>query len=390
MATTRPFAYNTGSTIDGTIQMGNIAIGVSDQDYSQDPGGVKWWMGPDEELGYIIVHEVVTGDHPTQVEVDAYLGFWRSSALTDQSFLDLVNVLPITEGLSPFTVSNDAKIWLNDNGFWTSYGENQTTPLPTSTPLPTITPTPTPTATLVPTDTPTPTPTATSTPSTGDNLLMENADGLLLEIGDNILLESGNNVPTSTPTPLPTDTPTPTPIPTDTPTPTPTVEPTATPTPNPTDTPTPTPTPTVEPTATPTHTPTPTGEGSNSWYFFTPFGNDLTAPPLSNGQTVFYTTAGGPTVSKDSPNSDGNTVLMFYKNDSTGTSYETQFGDLMATGGTINVTQNGQTATYTSNQPGTFYLDNDNGGFLVFNAILQTVTVANPFTYTDPISISFG
>jgi len=39
MATTRPFAYNTGSTIDGTTQIGNIAIGVSDQDYSQDPGG---------------------------------------------------------------------------------------------------------------------------------------------------------------------------------------------------------------------------------------------------------------------------------------------------------------------------------------------------------------
>ena len=179
MATTRPFAYNTGSTIDGTIQVGNIAIGVSDQDYSQNPGGVKWWMGPDEELGYVIAHEVVTGDHPTQVEVDAYLGFWRSSVLTDQSFLDLVNVLPITEGLSPFTDGNDAKIWLNNNGFWTSYGENQTTPLPTSTPLPTITPTPTPTptSTVVVTDTPTPTPTATL-------------------------------VPTDTPTPTPTSTPT--------------------------------------------------------------------------------------------------------------------------------------------------------------------------------------
>jgi hypothetical protein len=28
MATTRPFAYNTGSTIDGTTQIGNIAIGI--------------------------------------------------------------------------------------------------------------------------------------------------------------------------------------------------------------------------------------------------------------------------------------------------------------------------------------------------------------------------
>jgi hypothetical protein len=217
MATTRPFAYNTGSTIDGTSQIGNLAIGVSDQDYSQNPGGVKWWMGPDEDLGYVITHEVVTGDHPTPVEVDAYLGFWRSSVLTDQSFLDLVNVLPITEGLSPFTDGNDAKIWLNNNGFWTSYGENQTTPLPTSTPLPTVTPT------LTPTNTPTPT--ATDIPPTATPV---------------------------EPTPTPTETPVgPTPTATDipptaTPTPTPTdVPPTATPVPTSTETPTPTTTPTL-------------------------------------------------------------------------------------------------------------------------------------------------
>jgi hypothetical protein len=176
MATTRPFAYNTGSTIDGTIQVGNIAIGVSDQDYSQNPGGVKWWMGPDEELGYVIVNDVPTGDHPTQVEVDAYLNFWRSTDLTDQSFIDLLNSIPITNGLPLFTNINDAQSWLSANGHFTSYDNNlpTPTPTPTSTPLPeaTATPTPEPTvesATPTPTDTPipatsTPTPTPTSEP----------------------------------------------------------------------------------------------------------------------------------------------------------------------------------------------------------------------------------
>jgi len=121
MATTRPFAYNTGSTIDGTTQIGNIAIGDSDQDYSQDPGGVKWWMGPDEDLGYVIAHEVPTGDQPTPVEVDASLAFWRSTSLTDQSFLDLLNVLPITRGLPLFTNVTDALSWLTTNEYWTSY-----------------------------------------------------------------------------------------------------------------------------------------------------------------------------------------------------------------------------------------------------------------------------
>ena len=121
MATTRPFAYNTGSTIDGTTQIGNIAIGVSDQDYSQNPGGVKWWMGPDEDLGYVIAHEVPTGDQPTPVEVDASIAFWRSTSLTDQSFLDLLNILPITIGLSLFTNVSDALTWLTNNNYFTSY-----------------------------------------------------------------------------------------------------------------------------------------------------------------------------------------------------------------------------------------------------------------------------
>ena len=191
MATTRPFAYNTGSTIDGTVQIGNIAIGVSDQDYSLNPGGVKWWMGPDEELGYVIANQVPTGDHPTPVEVDSYINFWRSTDLTEQSLLDLLNVLPITDGLEPFTNATDAKTWLNNNGHWTSYGEGLPTPTPTATSLPTATPTPTP-GTPLPTDTPTPTPTGTPTPSPTPTLspLTEN----ILFLGDTSVSSIANDL----------------------------------------------------------------------------------------------------------------------------------------------------------------------------------------------------
>jgi hypothetical protein len=262
MATTRPFAYNTGTTIDGTIQIGNIAIGVSDQDYSQDPGGVKWWMGPDEELGYVIANQVPTGDHPTPVDEDSYINFWRSTDLTEQSLLDLLNVLPITDGLEPFTNGSDAKTWLNNNGYFTTYGEDLPTPTPTPTNLPTATPTP-----LPATSTPTPLPaTATPTPTDnlGDSLLQENGDSLLQENGDNILLESTSTTPTPTPTPDVTS------VPTDTPTPLPA---TSTPTPAPTDTP-------VPATSTPTPTPTPINHGFQYTLIDRtnttgPFGTDL-------------------------------------------------------------------------------------------------------------------
>jgi hypothetical protein len=72
MATTRPFAYNPSqSPIDGTEQLGDLAIGQSSQDYSVDPGGVDFWMGPDEDLGYVITIPVPSGDQPTQIPEDA-------------------------------------------------------------------------------------------------------------------------------------------------------------------------------------------------------------------------------------------------------------------------------------------------------------------------------
>ena len=59
MATCRPFAYNTGSTIPGTTQVGNLAIGVDlDKPYAEQYGGVQWWNGPDEDLGYIIAKPI--------------------------------------------------------------------------------------------------------------------------------------------------------------------------------------------------------------------------------------------------------------------------------------------------------------------------------------------
>ena len=524
MATTRPFAYNTGSTIDGTIQVGNIAIGVSDQDYSQNPGGVKWWMGPDEDLGYVIVNDVPTGNHPTQVEVNAYLNFWRSTDLTDQSFIDLLNSIPITNGLPLFTNINDAQTWLSANGHFTSYDNNlpTPTPTPTSTPLPEATATPTPTPTV---ESATPTPTDTPIPAT--------------------------STPTPEPTNAATDTPTPTPTATEVPaTDTPTPEPTATSVPA-TETPipatsTPTPTPTAgatglltfyesgsdvimsvsgtidlsgltlvqsgteyggnagglgtttatflmasngdlydtysgftttptnfgsgggggadsstgdafgvifqgappyqlavpngytsgsqitgtqtftgqtfttlglvegtytyiwsggsfdiviggTPGPTPTPTPTSVGGGVGSWYFYSDEGTINANIPKSNGNAMFTINTGGSNTETFNPNkSSGVTFLYFNVRDSVGTNYTSQFSGYTGGTGTITISQNGDTATYTSTTPGSFFIETNVGvggsPFFVIaaNPCTQTKSSNAPFVYADPISITFG
>ena len=65
MSTTRPFAYNTTYPIPGTIQVGNIAVGIPDAGFSST--GLDWWNGPDEDSHYIISYEVGSGNHPTSV-----------------------------------------------------------------------------------------------------------------------------------------------------------------------------------------------------------------------------------------------------------------------------------------------------------------------------------
>lgn len=118
MSTSRPFALNTGSTISGTTQIGNIAIGDNNtMDFSTDPGGVKWWMGPDESSGYLIVVPDLNVSHGSQVGMNAGIAFKRSTALTEESFLELANSVSGQQ----FTGYTDATTWLTNSGFPASY-----------------------------------------------------------------------------------------------------------------------------------------------------------------------------------------------------------------------------------------------------------------------------
>jgi hypothetical protein len=79
--------------------------------------------------------------------------------------------------------------------------------------------------------------------------------------------------------------------------------------------------------------------------------------------------------------------------DSTGTDYTTQFNSL-ASGGTITISQNGDSATYTGNGVGIFIVVGGGGGnsyfFINTSIATQTKTSNAKFTYVDPISITFG
>ena len=120
MSTSRPFAYNTGTTLPYTEQVGDIAVGVGEVRYDENYGGLQWWNGPDEDLGYVIAHTVPSGNQPNPLNIPAYMGFWRSPLLTEQSFVDYTNFIFGTS----FSTGFECKTYLNNNGYWTSYGAN--------------------------------------------------------------------------------------------------------------------------------------------------------------------------------------------------------------------------------------------------------------------------
>jgi hypothetical protein len=118
MPTSRPFAYNTGSAIAGAMQTGSLAIGTASLAWQDTrPGGLQWWNGPDEDLGYVIAFPVPDGNVKTPTNVSASVRFKRSSAKTDASFINLVN----NAYGQNFSSTSQCYNYLTGSQFWTSY-----------------------------------------------------------------------------------------------------------------------------------------------------------------------------------------------------------------------------------------------------------------------------
>jgi hypothetical protein len=133
MATSRPFAYNPTLITSGVSeQYGTLSVGFQDQPYGESPSGLKWWEGPDEDLGYCIGKSLPTGGRLGPDGIYGDVTFWRTQTLSDSQFITLANRITGQN----FGSSLEAVTWLNANGYWTSYaGVPAPTPTPTAIPV---------------------------------------------------------------------------------------------------------------------------------------------------------------------------------------------------------------------------------------------------------------
>lgn len=114
---TRGFAYNpTQAAVSGTSNLGTLCIQQLSLDLSSNPGGLTWWMGPDETNKYVVAKDVASSDFPTPLGNIGTVEFW-SCAKDGESFRNLVTIISGTSQES----ASVALAWLNSNNYWTNY-----------------------------------------------------------------------------------------------------------------------------------------------------------------------------------------------------------------------------------------------------------------------------
>ena len=123
-------AFTDGVNKSGFTNTGKIAIdtnpGSGDYSIANFVGGV---LSTYDSNGYVIISDTTTagivgrttGGNTTPPVSANEPTFWVSPTKDESGFLFLVNRLPARSSQTPFTTGSDAKTWLNNNGYWTSY-----------------------------------------------------------------------------------------------------------------------------------------------------------------------------------------------------------------------------------------------------------------------------
>ena len=128
MSVSRPFAWSSTGPPPGTGIVGEVVYGINPNlPYANNWGGKRWWNGPDENLGYIIVEASFQTSQPTPNSGEnAKVQFWRSKVKTMNSFVEIANYIRIKYNFSsfPFYSGDVAAATLEFEGFYTSYTES--------------------------------------------------------------------------------------------------------------------------------------------------------------------------------------------------------------------------------------------------------------------------
>tara|TARA_B110000259_G_scaffold54937_1_gene64694 strand:+ start:17470 stop:18093 length:624 start_codon:yes stop_codon:yes gene_type:complete len=112
--TIRPFAFNPGGNIAGTLQVGDLTIGTPTAGFAAYPS-IKFWNGPLENGRIVVCYPDPVGLHTGADGERAFIGF---RAFADEA--ELIAWTATQQEITP-TTANQAYDLLLAAGIWTSY-----------------------------------------------------------------------------------------------------------------------------------------------------------------------------------------------------------------------------------------------------------------------------
>jgi hypothetical protein len=123
--TARAFAYRPNEIVplEGTTQVGDLAVQIlgdpaPSTSFSEGYGGLRWWNGPNEELGLVIARPNPLGDQPNpDGEPTCQVSFYGK--LSQDDFRSYAGLL---SGGTEFATAGEASTWLTANGYWNNFG----------------------------------------------------------------------------------------------------------------------------------------------------------------------------------------------------------------------------------------------------------------------------
>lgn len=134
--------------------------------------------------------------------------------------------------------------------------------------------------------------------------------------------------------------------------------------------------------------------GVGEWFFYSDEGNINVDGPFNNGNAIFIKD-GTPIVETFNPNaSSGTDYLYFNPLDATGTDYFNDFQQLVDAGGTLTISQNGDTAIFNTIGAIDGFQMLPSPTYWIFRVNLAVATQVKesnaPYVYADPITLTFG
>ena len=134
--------------------------------------------------------------------------------------------------------------------------------------------------------------------------------------------------------------------------------------------------------------------GVGEWYFYSDEGTLNVDGPFGNGNAIFIRN-GVPNVETFNPNaSSGTDAIWFNVYDAKGADYYNDFIQLVDAGGTLTISQNGDTAIFNTVGAIAGFEMIPSSTYWIFKVNLSIVTQVKesnaPYVYADPITLTFG